>query len=78
MNEEAIVDELKMFFKDLEGIAGFTPNERFLRIARDTAKRILKLPEALAIREATVPVLDAINEPCKGCGKRPIDFMVGE
>lgn len=30
------------------------------------------------VSEATVPVLDAINEPCKGCGKRPIDFMVGE
>ncbi|MHB1328001.1 MAG: hypothetical protein ACYC2K_07350 [Gemmatimonadales bacterium] len=27
------------------------------------------------ISEATVPMLAALTEPCKGCGKRPIDLM---
>lgn len=24
-----------------------------------------------------IPLREAINEPCKGCGKRPIDFLIG-
>jgi hypothetical protein len=29
------------------------------------------------INGATVPLSEVIVEPCKGCGKRPIDFMSG-
>lgn len=27
------------------------------------------------LSEMTIPMLDAVSEPCKGCGKRPIDFL---
>lgn len=30
-----------------------------------------------ALGTTLIPLLDAINEPCKGCGKRPIDFLSG-
>ena len=30
------------------------------------------------IKAISVPLSEAINEPCKGCGKRPIDFMEGQ
>lgn len=29
------------------------------------------------IKDVSIPLLEAISEPCKGCGKRPIDFMEG-
>jgi hypothetical protein len=30
------------------------------------------------ISDVSIPLAEAINEPCKGCGKRPIDFITGE
>lgn len=39
----------------------------------------VSVPSPLAritpIAEAKVPMLDALNEPCKNCGKKPIDLM---
>jgi hypothetical protein len=33
--------------------------------------------ETRPIAEVSIPLTEAINEPCKGCGKRPIDFISG-
>lgn len=30
------------------------------------------------IKDISIPLLEALNEPCKGCGKRPIDLIEGE
>jgi hypothetical protein len=35
------------------------------------------LSETRPIAEVSIPLTEAINEPCKGCGKRPIDFISG-
>jgi hypothetical protein len=32
---------------------------------------------AKPISAVSIPLAEAINEPCKGCGKRPIDFISG-
>lgn len=40
-----------------------------------SATRASDMPKPL--NEMTVPLLDAISEPCKGCGKRPVDFVSG-
>lgn len=40
--------------------------------------RAIKRPEASEprpISEVSIPAAEVINMPCKGCGKRPIDFI---
>lgn len=34
--------------------------------------------EVKSISETSIPLMEAITQPCKGCGKRPIDFITGD
>lgn len=60
--------------KDQQGYAGIA-----IIGAENCAKiiRALKRPEGnpRPISEVTIPAAEVINMPCKGCGKRPIDFI---
>lgn len=57
--------------------------ERFLGALKACGYGITELgkPAEGAIRplsEVTVPLMQVIQEPCKGCGKRPVDFINGD
>lgn len=42
------------------------------------AARCTRSESVRSVSEVSIPLAEALNEPCKGCGKRPVDFMEGK